>query len=251
VPSDLARGAGYALRGARFVIARPRLWLLLLAPFVLSMLALAALGYAALHYRASVIHLLTPHGWLGAILGPVLSTIYILAAIVVAYFVFLPVASLLSSPFNELIAERVEEIELGLHGPPFNLLRLLRELGQALVHETRKFFRWVVLALGVLAFTLLLPGVGAIIGLVGGWLIAARFAAYDALDATLSRRGWSYERKVGFLRQHRALTLGLGGAIAALMLVPIVNALALPFGAAGGALLVHDVAGADPHARSS
>ena len=251
MPSDFARGAGYALRGASFVIARPRLWLLLIAPFVLSMLALAALGYEALHTRAQVVHLLTPHGWLGTILGPILSTLYILAAIVVAYFVFLPVASLLSSPFNELLAERVEEIELGLHGPPFNLLRLLRELGQALVHETRKFLRWVFLALGVLAFTLLLPGLGAIIGLIGGFLIAARFAAYDALDATLSRRGWSYERKVAFLRQHRALTLGLGGAIAALMLVPIVNALALPFGAAGGALLVHDVAGAEAHARSS
>jgi CysZ protein len=247
VPSDLARGAHYALRGARFVLARPALWPLVLAPFLLSLAALVGLGWLELHYRAGVTHALTPHGWLGTILGPLLTALYVLAAGVMAYFLFLPVASLIASPFNELLAERVEELELGLHGPPFSLLRTLRELGQALVHETRKFFRWLLLSLAVLACTLLLPGVGAIIGLVGGWLIAARFAAYDSLDATLSRRGWSYERKVAFLRSKRALTLGLGGAIAALMLVPVVNALALPFGAAGAALMVHDVAGAEGH----
>jgi len=247
VPSDFARGAGYALRGASFVIARPRLWPLLVAPFVLSLAALAGLARAAIHYRAGVTSAITPGGWLGSVLGPVLSGLYFLVAAVGAFFLYLPIASLLAAPFNELLAERVEEIALGQHGPPFSLTRLLKELGQALVHETRKFIRWLVLAAAVLACTLLLPGLGAIIGLIGGWFIAARFAAYDALDATLSRRGWSYERKVAFLRERRALTLGLGGAVAALMLVPVVNALALPFGAAGGALLVHDVAGAEQH----
>jgi uncharacterized protein involved in cysteine biosynthesis len=247
VSSDLARGAGYALRGASFVLARPRLWPLLIAPFFLSLAALGGLVFAAFHYRADVTALATPGGWIGSILGPILSALYIVTALVGAYFLFLPIASLISAPFNELLAERVEEIAHGVQGPPFSLARLLKELGQALVHETRKFVRWLVLAGGVLACTLLLPGIGAIIGLVGGWFIAARFAAYDALDATLSRRGWSYERKVSFLRQRRALTLGLGGTVAALMLIPVLNALALPFGAAGGALLVHDVAGAEAH----
>ena len=245
--SDFARGAGYAMRGAAFVVGKPRLWPLVIAPFLLSLAALGGLAAAAVHYHHAAVHALTPHGWVGSVLGPILTALYVLAAIVIAYFVYFPVASLLASPFNEMIAERVEEIELGISGPAFSLPRLLRELGQALAHETRKFFRWVVLALAVFAATTLLPGLGAIIGLVGGWFIAARFSAYDALDATMSRRGWSYERKVGFLRERRALTLGLGGAIAALMLVPIVNALALPFGAAGGALLVHDVAGAEHH----
>jgi uncharacterized protein involved in cysteine biosynthesis len=83
----------------------------------------------------------------------------------------------------------------------------------------------------------LLPVIGPIIALVGGGYLASRFAAYDALDATFSRWGWSYARKTAFLRGRRALSLGLGSVVAGLLLVPIVNALAMPIGAAGGALL--------------
>ncbi len=242
---DFARGAGYALRGARFVAGRPSLWPLVAAPFVLSLAALVALGWAAVHFRVEVVGALTPGGWIGELVGPVLAALYFLVAAVTGYFLFFPIASIISGPFNETIAERVEELLLGHASAPFSLVRLVRELLQGLAHALRKLLRWLVLAGVVLACTLLVPGVGAIVGFVGGAYVAARFAAFDALDATWSRRGWSFARKEGFLREQRALSLGLGSALAALMLVPVVNALALPFGAAGGALLVHDVTGPD------
>ena len=247
--SDLGRGAGYALKGARFVIARPSLWPLVVAPFVLSLVAMAGIVFVAIHYRADVTGAITPGGRLGDWIGPIVSVLYVLIAFVGGFFLFLPIASLLSSPFNEMIAERVEEIALGRTPPPFSAARLVRELAQGLVHAIRSFLRWVILAVAVLACATFLPGIGAVIGFVGGAFIAARFAAYDALDATWSRRGWSYEKKQKFLRERRALTLGLGGTIAGLLLVPVLNALALPFGAAGGALLVHDIVGGEEHGK--
>ena len=86
-------------------------------------------------------------------------------------------------------------------------------------------------------FVSLLPVVGPALALLGGGYLAARFAAYDSLDATLSRWGWSYTRKQELLRRRRALCMGLGAFVAALLAVPVVNALALSVGAAGGASL--------------
>lgn len=241
--STVGRGASYAMRGAGLVLGKPALWPLVIAPFLLSLTAMGGLVWVAIAYRGDLLGWLTPGGWLGDVLGPVLTALYWLLVPIVVFFLYLPVASLIAGPFNEAIAEKVEAIVLGKEGEPFSPARLLRDLGLTVVHELKKFLRWALLAGSVFACSVLLPGLGAIIGTIGGAYIAARFAAWDSLDYTLSRRGFSYEQKQRFLRERRSLCLGLGGSVAGLLLVPVVNALALPFGAAGGALLVHDELG--------
>jgi CysZ protein len=187
---------------------------------------------AAFTLRDRWLELLPSSGALRAIVGVLAH----LALLVVAYFAFLPLASLIAAPFNETIAESVEHLITGREPPPFSLARLLRDLGRAIVHELRKLFRYLLLALGVLLASLI-PAVGPVLGIVGGGYLAARFAAYDALDATLSRWGWPYARKTALIRSRRGACLGLGAVVAGLLVVPFVNAVAMPVGAAGGALL--------------
>jgi CysZ protein len=213
---DFLRGLGHGLTGIGLVVTRRRLWPLVALPFFIAVAIFIGAFVAAMQ--------LLGLGWALAI--PVLGV-----------FLFLPVASLVAAPFNEAIAETVETLRTGREPPPFSAGRLLADLGRAVAHESRKILRWLLLSAAVLALSLLVPVVGPIIGVAGGAYVAARFAAYDALDATLSRWGWSYERKTTFLRQRRALCLGLGAVVAALLLVPVVNAIAMPVGAAGGAVL--------------
>jgi len=239
-------GAGFTdgLRGALTVLRTPRLWPSVLVPFVLALGVLVLLFLGAVAARDRLMDAL-PASW-GGLRGAVLAASYV-AMPVVGLFLFLPLASLIAAPFNEAIAEHVETAITGRVSPPFALGRFLVDLGRALAHELRKLVRWAVLSALVLLLSLLVPGIGPIIGLAGGGYVVARFAAYDALDATLSRWGWSYDRKTAFLRRHRARCLGLGGFVALLLVVPGVNALALPLGVAGGAILA--VALAPPEER--
>lgn len=232
---DFSRGVEHGLAGAKLVLGWPRLWPLVILPFLLSLAALAGAVALALGLRDRWLDALPAWAWLQTA-ATVLSWILLP---IVAYFLFLPLASLIAAPFNEAIAERIEEHVTGRPGPPFSLARLLRELALTLVHETRKFVRWLLLAVGVL-FVSLVPVAGPILAVVGGGYLAARFAAWDALDATFSRWGWSYAQKIAFLRARRSLSLGLGTVVALLLVVPVVNALAMPIGAAGGALLAID-----------
>jgi CysZ protein len=246
VRNSFGRGAGFAVRGLRVLATTPVLWTLVMWPFLLALLAMVALGVGLFTWSDGLVAALTPGGFLGHLLGPVVRVIYWLVAPLLLWFAFLPVAGLIAGPFNEAIAEAVEVHVLGRAGEKTSLARLVRDLGLTVVHEARKFLRWVFLALGVLALATFVPGIGALIGWVGGGYLAARFAAWDALDYTLSRRGWSYAEKQAFLRARRATCLGLGGTIALLLLVPGVGALVMPAAAAAGALYVDDEIGPAP-----
>jgi CysZ protein len=243
VVTSFARGANYARRGLSLVVGTPALWKLVFWPFLLSLLALGGLIYGIASWHDETVRALTPGGWIGSVIGPVVRVLYWLIIPFLAWFLYLPIVSILAGPFNEAIAEAVERLRLGGQGGGFSLATLIRDLGLTVVHELRKFVRWLLLALGVFLLSVLVPGVGSLIGIVGGGYLAARFAAWDALDYTLSRRAFGYADKQAFLRSRRSLCLGLGGSIAGLLLIPVLGALAMPAGAAAGALLVHDELG--------
>lgn len=232
---DFTRGTGYAFSGIKLVVTTPKIWPLVLVPFLLTLLALIGVVWLALSLRESWLGWLPDWGWLQTIAS--IATWILLP--IIAYFLFLPLASIIAAPFNELIAEHVEERMTGKPSPPFSVGRLLAELGLAVVHGLRKLLRWALLALVVLILSLI-PVVGVILSLLGGAYLAARFAAWDALDATWSRWGWSYAQKNNFLRMKRSLCLGLGAVTAAMLVVPILNAVAMPMASAGGAMLAVD-----------
>ena len=76
----------------------------------------------------------------------------------------------------------------------------------------------------------------SVLAIAIGYYVTARFAAYDTYDAVFARRGWSYGAKMEYLARHRSRTLGLGAGVALLLMVPVLNLLALPLGAAGATL---------------
>lgn len=243
--SELLRGASYLLRGARFVLAHPRLWPLVAAPFVITSLVFAlAIVFAFARFDDLVgAVLVLPSGWIGRTLWGVLYTLLAVSVGLAAYFSFFAFAALLAGPFHELLSESVEELVTGRAPPPFSFRRLGREVLQTIAHETRKILIYLSTIAILFLLSLLLPGPGSLLYLVGGFFVAARFSAYDALDATLARKGWSWEKKQDFLRRHRARSLGLGVSVAALMGIPLLNALALPFGCVGGTLLFIEAQG--------
>lgn len=242
------RGAGYFRRGAGFLADHPRLWSLVAAPLAITALLVGAGAWLALSRFDDLVRALMPmpSGWLGTVLWTVLYVLAVSSVALAGYFLFFAAAALIAAPFNELLSEAVEEIVTGRASPPLSLRRFARDLGLTLAHESRKIFHYLLLTLLLTAAGFFIPGIGWLIQLIGGGLVTARFCAYDALDVALARRGWSFARKNEFIRKHRGLAFGLGGAVGLLLLVPIANLLALPIGAVGGTLLFLDAHPEDP-----
>lgn len=240
--SELARGVRDVGRGFAFLNAHPRLWGWVIAPAMVSLIVLLALVIAVSRLLTQVVASLTAHlpSWLDGAASWGLSIIVGIALAVGAMFVFVTLAGLIAGPFCELLSEAVEVQLTGREGPPFSLARFLSDAATGIGHALRRLVGSIFGAIFLFALSFV-PVVGTIAAVVIGSWFAARAAAYDSYDAVLARRALAYRDKLAFLHTHRSRTLGLGAAVAGLLLVPGVNLVALGVGAVAATLAAHDL----------
>jgi len=241
--SELSQGLHDLGRGFEFVKRYPSLWKWVVAPSVITLLLLvgAVVGVAAL--TEPLVSWVTSHlpSWLEAIAGVLLTIVVVIGLSLAALLVFVSVAGMIAGPFNELLSEAVEARLTGTPAAPFSLAAFLRGAVLGIVHGLR---RLATALAGVLLMVALgfIPVVGTIAAAAIGLWLAGRGAAYDAYDAVLSRRELPYRDKLAYLDRHRSRTLGLGLAIAGMLLVPGLNLVALGLGAVGATLAAHELA---------
>ena len=241
--SRFLHGAGSITRGARYLARHPRLWTWVAIPYAIT-LALFAIGaWAAFTYFNDLVTWLTSlvPAWLAGVFEAVLYVLLASTLGLASYFLFFAVAAVVAGPFNEFLAEAVEEQVTGRRSPRLSPGRVVRDVWRTIAHESRKILRYLFLLAILFVLSVVVPGVGWAIYAAGGAFLTARFAGYDVMDYTMARRGWTFQQKQEFLRRHRSATTGLGTAVALFLLVPIVGLLAYPIGAVGGTLLFLEI----------
>jgi uncharacterized protein involved in cysteine biosynthesis len=173
-----------------------------------------------------------PGGRLYQILYYPLVVLFWLVFVVLYVYVLYIGASLISSPFYSIIAEKTL-IHLGLVQPaPFSMVRILRlALKMFFVSLLRSLaLMFVGLFLLVSSF---IPGVN---------LLSAYFAfvilALDSADYSFETRGFGFRDRLQFFKTHFPEVLGMGGFIGLTVLVPGLILLVMPFAVLGAAGLM-------------
>jgi CysZ protein len=240
--SELTTGLRDVGRGFDFVKKHPSLWKWIVAPSLVTLLLLvgAVIGVAAL--TEPLVTWVTSRlpSFLDAVAGVILTIIVVIGLSLVALLVFVSVAGMIAGPFNELLSEAVEERLTGKPAAPFSVAAFLRGAVRGILHGLRRIATAIIGVLLVVVLGLV-PVIGQIAAFVVGLWLAGRGAAYDAFDAVLARRELSYADKLAFLARHRSRTLGLGLAIAGMLLVPVLNVVVLGIGAVAATLAAHDL----------
>ncbi|EXJ13406.1 sulfate transporter CysZ [Imhoffiella purpurea] len=222
-------GAGYLLQGMR-LITRPGLRRFVLIPLLINILIFSAgiyFGVAQFDALMTTMQSRVPEwlGWLDWILWP----IFIVLLLVVVFYTFGMIANLIASPFNSLLAEKVE---LMLTGRPIeqegDFRRLLAELLPTLFDELRKI---LYAALWAIPFLILLfvPVVGpAIWFLYTAWMLAVEYSDYP-----MGNHGIKFREMRQKLRSRRTLSLSFGATAAGFGMIPVVNFIMMPSAVAG------------------
>lgn len=229
---NLSRGVIDVFAAIPYLLARPNLLPFLIAPFLIALAILVVLSWwisgnvdafvsGAMGYVP---------GFLESIAGPVLKVILWGAFLAFGYIAFLIVASVLTTPFCEILSEKVEEEITGKESSPFSILRMAGELMQGVVHSVRRILVLLASIVGLFILGVLIPVIGSAIALAIGAWFSARFAAYDCFDTIWARKGISYQEKMKFMTGRKGYTTGLGLSVAGLALIPLINTLALPLG---------------------
>lgn len=230
-------GVRAALGGVGFVVSRPAVWPLAMVPVVVAFVlfgGLGALGVAAGTDLAR--HVVgDPRASVSSAAGYwVIRLLAWVVGLVLAFVVAISLAQPLSGAALERIARRQEAALGGRAWPdqPF-FAGVLRSLRVSLTALALGFPLLVLLAL----VTLLFPP-ASVVTIPLKFVVTGLLATYDLLDYPFSVRGQGVRARLAFMRQELLAVLGFGVATGALLLIPLMGLLLLPFGVAGATRLV-------------
>jgi CysZ protein len=231
---QLATGVRDVQRGLAVLRAHPRLWKWIIAPAVVTLVLFAGLVLGVLHFADRLTGWVVSHlpSWAVHVASSLLTAVIAVALWAAVALVFVPLVGMIAGPFNETLSEHVEEAITGRPSPPFSLPVFLHGLALAIVHGIRRLLATLA-GIAVVFLLGFVPVIGTVAAIAVTVWLAAYATAYDCYDAVFGRRAMAYGDKMAYLARHRWRTMGLGGAVAAMLLVPGLNLIALGLGAAG------------------
>jgi CysZ protein len=217
-------GVRFFFLGMRTLIRNPDLLRLSMIPMLLTLALLLGLAVAGAWIVGRLLSDI-----LGVELRIAAQILMFLLALLVAYFLYLPVARVLLAPFAEALSRRAYAIDTG---------QAMRQNNQGWARAMWEGLKLVifqtVVALAALALGIAFPPVGAPFGIA----IAIFLGGLDFFDIPLSTRGLRLRKKLGVIWRNKSLALGFGAAAYLMLLIPVINMLALPVGVVGATLLI-------------
>ncbi|MBF0428297.1 MAG: sulfate transporter CysZ [Magnetococcales bacterium] len=233
--SSLIKGASYLLQGIRLLTV-PGLRQFVWIPLLLSSCLLTIGTWYALSHIwgwSSVINGMLPSWlhWMGWILMPLLFSM-------VGGLLFWSsgaVANLLGSPFNALLAEKVEIHLSGDLSPTPQHSSFMESSILPVLSEINKIVYYLTRAIPLLLL-FLLPVINIAAPFL--WILfSCWMMAFQYVDFPMSNHHMNDKKILAKLREKRLLSLGFGGATMVMSLIPFVNFLVMPAAVAGATAL--------------
>lgn len=228
-------GPQYLREGLKLVLS-PGLRLFVLLPLGINLILFCALIYFAGHQFSLWVDHLMPSlpSWL-SFLTYILWPLFVVLVGLMVFFTFTMLANIVAAPFNGFLSEKVEVVVRGTDDfPPFSWAELLAMVPRTLGREMRKLSYFLPRALGLFVLSLI-PVVNIVAAplwlLFGVWMMAIQYIDYPADNHKMS-----WQDMLTWLRQKRWQSLGFGGIVYAVLLIPVVNLLMMPAAVAGATL---------------
>jgi CysZ protein len=236
-------GAGYLVAGMK-LISQPALRRFVLMPLLINILVFsAAIWYGIGQFESFLAGMESKVPswlqWLDWILWP----LFVLTLVILVFYSFTLVGNLIASPFNGLLAEKVE---LHLAGRPLRegggWKKALVELVPTLLDEIKKLLFAALLAIPFLVL-FLIPGINLAAPMLW-FLYTAWILTLGYCDYPMGNHGLKFREMRALLRRKRVLGLGFGAATAGMTMVPVLNFIVMPSAVAGAtAMWVRELSG--------
>lgn len=220
-------------QGLRLVLS-PGLRRFVVVPLLLNIAVFAALAYlAGSYFDAFMTRWLPDQSWL-EFLRWLLWVLFAAAYALLMFYGFTLVANLIASPFNALLAARVEEKLTGQR-PADSDDSLWQAVGPAIAGEIGKIVYLLTRALPLILL-FFVPGVNILVTigwiLFGFWFLAIEYADYPMGNHALAPKA-----QRALLRGRRFKSLAFGAGITVMMLIPVLQFAAMPAAVAGATRL--------------
>ncbi|ABA88274.1 CysZ protein [Syntrophotalea carbinolica DSM 2380] len=238
VLGEFYRGLAYVPRAVHFLRHHMGLLKYLVIPFIINVLTFSLAVFLGMKFFGRIVDGL-PQGdaWYFVLLYGVLWVLAGLVAAILVFFTFTVIGNLIAAPFNGLLSERVEILLTGnLPDMPFTLKGVLRDTGRSLVVEAKKMLLFI-LVMALLLLLNLLPVVGTFLYAVCTLGLTLFFLAWEYLSFVHERKPMNFSRQWHYLMKRKTLLLGFSTGVLALLAIPFLQLLCIPFAVVAATLL--------------
>ncbi|MCB0218123.1 MAG: EI24 domain-containing protein [Chrysiogenetes bacterium] len=238
-------GLGAPKRGMSFLGEHPKLISWCVIPVIINYLIFGTLAYLAGKFIPELSDMILPEAtnWFWDVVRFLLQGVGYLIVGVAAYFLFVPVAGLIASPFNDMLAEQVGILKTGEVPEGAGWKNFASDALFSIGVEAKKLLLLVILAVGT--FLVGLIPVVQVISPVVGVLVGIFYVALEYIDFAMAHRKLPFSDRVAMLAADQpGMALGFGLPPYVVALVPVVNVLVIPLLApvmvVAGALLYYE-----------
>jgi CysZ protein len=222
------------------IIFKPGLRRFVVVPLLMNLVVFAGLAYfGGLYFEAFMDRWLPTHEWL-QFLRWLLWLLFAAAYALTLFYGFTMIANLIASPFNALLAAKVEETLTGTR-PAESDESLVKAIVPAVSGEIGKIVYFITRALPLLVL-FFVPGLNVLVSV--GWLLFGFwFLAVEYADYPMGNHAIRPAQQRIHLRRRRWKSLLFGAGTTAMMLIPVLQFAAMPAAVAGATRLwVDDLA---------
>lgn len=234
---NLFRGSNYLVRGFK-LLSSPGIRLFILIPLLVNLLIFSILIYFSLQQIALLVADII--AWLPAWLGFLEFLLWPLAVgflLVIITYTFSLLANFIASPFNGLLAEKVEEMLTQENVPGAdNLTDAVKDFPRAMKKEVEKLIYYLPKALVALGLTLVFmftfpPMVTFIWFVLGAWMMSLQY-----VDFPMDNYQMSLEEVRQSIASERITSFGFGASVMLATMIPVVNFLVMPAAVCGATI---------------
>ncbi|PIR26429.1 MAG: hypothetical protein COX62_05490 [Deltaproteobacteria bacterium CG_4_10_14_0_2_um_filter_43_8] len=250
-------GLAYFFKGFHYFAKHKKLFLYAIIPTLINLALMSVLISYFTDFFNTAYHILIDllpsfnvnieTAWLAHLLSAliwfakqIIKLLILLLSILFLFLFFYMAGLILSSPFNDALSEKVEEIERGKNETPFSWERLAIDSLRAIKNENIKtvIFLLIPLVLLLIAF---IPVLGSLLYP----FITAAFSSFDFgftyVDLPMARKGYPLKQRLSFSLQHKWSIMGFGS----FLLIPFLNFFLMPAMVVGGTLLFLELSETD------
>jgi CysZ protein len=228
----------YILRGAGVLRRNRSLWKYAAAPLIISF-GLVIAGYFLIYQLfTAFVPDFGISAWYWQILYYLLVAAVTVASFVATFFLFVIIGTTIGAPFNDLLSEKVEQLEMGVSiEQRFSVIQLIKDIGRGLGHTFKILGVYVAGQLIGLIFLFTIPILGQFIYTVLTLGVASFILSMEFMSYSMDRRRMTFTEKKRFFSSHPRSCLGFGLGASLIASMPLVNLFVIPAAVAGGTIL--------------
>jgi len=235
-------GFTYPFSSFRFIRSHPVLYKFIIMPLLINLSVFSSVIYYGFNFFQNAILARIPQGdaWYWFLLNYFLVALGILLTLVLVFFSFAVVGSLIASPFNDILSERTELLLRGeISEEPFSWALFIKDAARTLTTESKKISLFI---LGMLLLLLLnlIPGIGSMLYSVLSFLWTVFFLIVEYNGYVFSRKRLTFAEQRRVILDRFSMMFGFGVGVFCILAIPFLQFLSIPLGVVGATRMIYD-----------